>query len=145
MKNRLLALFLFSLALVARAALLPTELRCEFLRDPLGIDTPQPRLSWILDAGAVPARGQHQTAWQVRVASSPTQLAAGHGDLWDSGKVVSDQSIHVSYAGVALTSGQACFWRVRVWDRAGRPSDWSRPRIGRRCGSARTRLRRTRC
>jgi alpha-L-rhamnosidase len=126
MKHWLRTLFLLGVAVVARAALAPTDLRCEYLHDPLGIDTPQPRLSWILDAGAAPARGQRQTAWQVRVAGSPALLAAGHGDLWDSGKVVSDQSIHVPYAGVALASGQACFWKVRVWDRAGRPSDWSK-------------------
>jgi len=127
MKSRFLALSLFSLVMVARAALPPTDLRCEYLRDPLGIDTPQPRLSWILDAGAAPARGQRQTAWRILVASSPAQLAAGHGDLWDSGKVASDQSIHVPYAGVPLVAGQACFWEVRVWDVADHVSEWSKP------------------
>ena len=94
-------------------SLSPTHLRCEYLDQPLGIDTPQPRLSWQLESSD---RAQKQTAWQILVASSEAALKAGQADLWDSGKVASDQTLHIPYAGKALTSGQRCWWRVRVWD-----------------------------
>jgi alpha-L-rhamnosidase len=100
----------------------PKNLRCEYLVNPLGIDAPQPRLSWILDSGR---RGEKQTAYQVLVASTLKLLEQDQGDLWDSGKVASDETAHVVYAGRPLTSRQSCFWKVRAWDRDGKPGDWS--------------------
>lgn len=100
------------------------KLRCEFLKDPQGIDTLQPRLSWILSSDA---RGQVQSAYEVLVASSEAKLKPGSADLWGSGRVASSQSIHVRYAGKPLNSGQPCFWKVRVWDKDGKASDWSAP------------------
>ena len=102
-----------------------TTLRCEYLNNPSGIDAPNPRLSWVLEPTRRTARGQRQTAYQVLVASSARQLSAGTGDLWDSGKVRSDQSALVPYGGRPLVSGQECFWKVRVWDEADKPSGWS--------------------
>lgn len=98
------------------------NLRCEYLKGPLGIDVTAPRLSWVLDSDQ---RGDCQTAYQVLVASSTNLLNEAQADLWNSGKVVSDQSVLVSYAGKALTSGEMCFWSVRVWDRNGTASAWS--------------------
>ena len=103
------------------------QLRCEYLKDPLGIDAPQPRLSWILRADKAAARGQAQSAYQILVAGNLNELAAGQGNLWNSGQVNSEQSIQVRYAGKAMTSGQQCFWKVRVWDDQGRLSAWSPP------------------
>ncbi|HEY9175438.1 MAG TPA: glycoside hydrolase family 78 protein, partial [Verrucomicrobiae bacterium] len=100
------------------------QLRCEFLKDPAGIDVTEPRLSWILDSGE---RGARQTAYEILVASSAAKLKPGQADLWDTGKVASDQSIHVRYAGKPLASRQQCFWKVRVWDQDGKPSAWSKP------------------
>ncbi len=97
-------------------------LRCEFLENPLGIDAAQPRLSWIQQSAG---RGARQTAWQVRAASSPKLLESGMPDLWDSGKVESDQSIHVRYGGKPLTPRQHVFWQVRIWDEHGQVTDWS--------------------
>jgi alpha-L-rhamnosidase len=111
----------------ASSAVTVGELRCEYLQDPLGIDTTQPRLSWILGAEKRGGRGQEQSAYQILVAGNRNELDAGQGDLWDSGKVISDQSVQVRYAGKALTSEQECFWKVRVWDERGQPSSWSRP------------------
>ena len=88
-------------------------LRCEQRVNPLGIDASKPRLSWQLDAGA--ARGVKQAAYQVLVASTPELLAQERGALWDSGKVVSDQSVFVEYAGQPLVSQQRCHWKIRVW------------------------------
>jgi len=108
----------------APAAVEVKNVSCEYLAHALGIDTAQPRLSWILDSSE---RDQKQTAYQVLVADTPEQLAADQGSLWDSGKVRSGQSVHVEYAGKTLVSGQRCWWRVRVWDATDRPSAWSEP------------------
>jgi len=99
-------------------------LRCEYQSRPLGIDHLVPRLSWTLESSA---RGQKQTAYRVLVARTPATLRANRGDLWDSGKTASSRSVNVPYAGSALASGQACHWKVAVWDRDGRRSDWSAP------------------
>ena len=67
-----------------------------------------------------------QTAYQILVASSPEKLAAGEGDLWNSGKVNSDQSIWVPYQGKKLKSNQRCYWKVKVYTTKGE-SNWSEP------------------
>ncbi len=100
------------------------QLRCEHLDNPLGIDLPQPRLSRSLESAE---RAQRQTAYQILVASNPDQLADDQADLWDSGKVDSDQSAYIRYAGNALQSGARCWWKVRVWDKDRRPSAYSQP------------------
>jgi alpha-L-rhamnosidase len=104
-----------------------TDLRCEYLKDPLGIDVRQPRLSWKLAAVDAQARGQRQTAYQVLVASTKVLLDKDQADLWDSGVVPSDQAVHVVYTGKSLGSGTECFWKVRVKDETGVTSPWSRP------------------
>ncbi|HML76139.1 MAG TPA: family 78 glycoside hydrolase catalytic domain [Anaerohalosphaeraceae bacterium] len=100
------------------------QLRCEYRTEPLGIDVLRPRLSWILQSDA---RGQKQTAYRILVAASEKALAADQGDLWDSGKVASDETIGAVYAGKPLTSMQRCFWKVQVWDGNDKPSVWSAP------------------
>lgn len=100
------------------------SLRCEYLNNPLGIDSENPRLSWVLRSEV---RGVEQIGYQILVASDQAALKKNTGDLWDSGKVISDQSVQVEYAGKALPSGQDCFWKVRVWDQDGHVSDWSEP------------------
>ncbi len=92
------------------------HLRCEYRNNPLGIDAVCPRLSWQLQSKT---RGQKQTAYQILVARTPEQLASGQADLWDSGKVASDASTAIAYAGHPLASGQKCWWLVRVWDKDG--------------------------
>ncbi len=108
-----------------------THLRCEYRDSPLGIDAAQPRLSWVMaeSGGKPPVRGQRQTAYQVLVASSEELLKLDLGNLWDSGKVTSGQSIQVEYAGQPLGSQARCHWKVRVWDKDGIPTEWSRPAI----------------
>ena len=99
-------------------------LQCEYAVNPLGVDAPRPRLSWTLDARE---RGQMQTAYQILVASSPDALRKHTGDQWDSGKVLSDQTSQIVYAGKSLGSGSRICWKVRVWDQAGHGSGWSAP------------------
>jgi alpha-L-rhamnosidase len=100
----------------------PAELQCEGLTNPLGIDRATPRLSWAIPLGP---RGLVQTAWQVLVADSPESLAADRGTLWDSGRIQSDESQWVPYAGSRLAKGSRCWWKVRVWDETGSESAWS--------------------
>jgi len=108
----------------AKADLQPTYLRTEYLVNPLGLDEPHPRLSWELQSRT---RGQRQTAYQILVATQPDRLVPGEADLWDSGKIDSDQTAHIAYNGKPLASGQVCWWTVQVWDKQGQPSGWSTP------------------
>ncbi len=124
--RRFLAPLVFSVLSFAhaRAELEVSKLRCEYLVDPVGIDEVQPRLSWVVSSAE---RGQWQTAWQVLVASTPEALAAGEGDLWDSGKVAGDATGQIVYAGSPLASRAECHWKIRSWDKDDRPSAWSAP------------------
>jgi len=97
-------------------------LTCEHLQNPVGIGIQQPRLSWKLRSDRT---GEIQTAWQIRAASSGSGLNTNPPDLWDSGKIVSDQSVLVPWAGKPLASRSRVFWQVRIWDKGGRPSPWS--------------------
>lgn len=97
-----------------------TNLRCEYKVDPIGIDVRQPRLSWQLVASE---RGVVQSAYQIRVAESTEGLASS--PTWDTGRVASDQSIHMVYEGPAVQSGKRYYWQVRVWNGQGEASEWS--------------------
>src|SRR5579859_1641651 len=109
---------------LAREVLTPADLRCEYVRDPMGVDLPHPRLFWVDKSRE---RGQNQSAYEILVASSAEKLADNQGDLWDSGKVVSDETIQIPYAGQSLKSSQLVFWKVRVWDNTDKASGWSEP------------------
>jgi alpha-L-rhamnosidase len=122
-----LAMAIFPVSLEAASSLRVRDLRCEYLTNPLGIDARAPRLSWKMSPVRAEARGLSQSAYQVVVASSKGSIIEDKGDLWDSGKVVSGQSLHVIYRGKPMTSHVACWWKVRVWDQAGTASDWSEP------------------
>lgn len=123
MNSKLMAAGLLLLATMSvPARLLPARLQCEYLDNPLGLDAQQPRLSWIDDSHQ---RAQKQSAYQILVASTAARLKANEGDLWDTGKVFSDQTLQVPYGGPALRSGQRCYWKVRVWDQDNRPSPYS--------------------
>jgi alpha-L-rhamnosidase len=110
----------------ARAAgpAVPTNLKSEYLTDPPGIDVRQPRFGWVL---AHSERGQVQTAYQVLVATRPEALARNEGDQWDSGRVASEESTQVVYAGRPLVSGRTYWWKVRWWDAQGSASPWGGP------------------
>jgi len=91
----------------------PHHLTCEYQTNPLGLDVVHPRLSWWLND---PRPNARQTAYQI---------VADNG--WDTGKVESDQSVHVPYAGPALRSRQRVTWKIRYWDARGKASAWSQP------------------
>ena len=101
-----------------------TELKCEYRINPLEVEATRPRLSWIIQSNQ---RDQVQTAYQIIVSSSLEQLKRNNGDLWNSRKVISEQSVHVRYNGTPLRSRDRCWWKVRVWDRNNDPTEWSDP------------------
>jgi alpha-L-rhamnosidase len=103
--------------------LTPEKLVCEYLVNPIGLDVRQPRLSWRVSAQH---RGARQTAYHIRVRTNPAALEdAAAGVMWDTGKVMSDHSLHIPYAGPDLQPGQRCYWQVRVWDENDVVSAWS--------------------
>jgi len=108
----------------AGAAPAVTGLTVEGVAGALGIDTPNPRLGWLIGSSR---RGVTQSAYQVRVASTGARLAAGDADVWDSGRKTSAESTRIPYGGKALTSATRYHWQVRVWDDEGRASAWSAP------------------
>lgn len=117
-------------AVAARGAgLRPVQPRCEYRENPLGLDTPAPRLSWELVPADPRERDLRPTAIQVLVAREPSSLRPGQADLWDSGElgVGSDEAppVSMAYAGSPLISRQQCWWVVRVRDQDRRWSDWS--------------------
>ena len=91
------------------------SLLTENLTDPVGIDIAQPRFSWQLVGTK---RNTSQSAYEIKVVSEKATL-------WSSGKVNSDQSVHVKYNGPALQSGKKYNWQVKAWDNSGKPSAWS--------------------
>lgn len=96
------------------------DLRCEYRVDPIGVGAQRPRLSWKLRSER---RGAAQTAYRIRV-----QIADAAGRVrpaWDSGRVQSNQSMHVVYEGPELESTRRYLWQVRVWDENGEATDWS--------------------
>lgn len=117
----------FGLAAVAASVqshTIATGLRCEYLVNPICIDEPAPRLSWIVEDSG---RGWRQSAYQIQVASDEKLLARDRPDLWDSGQVKSNETNQIVYQGKALASRMQCFWKVRVWSDKGDQSNWSKP------------------
>lgn len=107
---------------VTAGALVPVDLRCEYDAFARSVEVSQPRLYWKL-AGT--GRARRQTAYQILAATDLDRLARNEADLWDSGKVQSDETVHIRYAGLPLRSSQQVFWKVRVWDEQDRVSPWS--------------------
>ncbi len=109
------------------ASVKPAALRCDYQKNPLGMDFHRPLLSWRLKATHANAHDLMQSAYQILAATSRKQLATGHGNLWNSGRVKSARCVGVTYAGRALHSQAPCYWAVRVWGRHGHVSAYSKP------------------
>lgn len=112
---------LMVLPAAVQAQLVVQGLKCEQLKSPVGIDVLQPRLSWQLKSDR---KNVTQTAYRIWVASSKALLDAGTPDLWNSGKVASDQSVLVAYNGKPLITNGNCFWKVQVFSNKN-DSAWS--------------------
>ncbi|MDV6331173.1 alpha-L-rhamnosidase [Asticcacaulis sp. 201] len=124
-------------ARVTKDSLRVAGLRVNQVENPVGVQTQDVRLSWQLNTTA---RATKQTLYRVMAASTAQNLASGHYDLWDSGRVSGDGNLDVAYSGKPLASRQQVWWQVQVWDTHGRtarsaaatwemgllaPSDWT--------------------
>ena len=101
-----------------------TDLVCEYMHNPIGIDIKTPRLSWKLISDK---HNISQKAYEIKVAYSEKDLKANKNLLWHSGKIESSASIHVQYQGRPIPSFKKVYWTVRIWDNKGKLSSWSEP------------------
>jgi alpha-L-rhamnosidase len=92
---------------------IPGNLRCEYLVNPLGIDTHTPRLSWLLNDDR---HGALQTSYRILIGTDSLSVANGSGNVWDSRKVDSDKML-VTYSGKSLEPFTKYYWSVEVWDK----------------------------
>ena len=119
-----LSVYIFVLNIFAQQLPAPSGLICELLRAPEAavITDATPEFGWIF-----PQSGESQSAYQIRVASSPYLLKKDKADYWDSKKTESQASVNVSYQGKALEENSICWWQVKVWDNSGLESAFSEP------------------
>ena len=104
-------LLLFAITTQAKVEL--TDLKCEYLSNPEGVDMPHPRFFWKMESDE---QGQYQTAYQLLVATSQEKLDQNIGDVFDSKKVKSASSTQIEYNGKPLKAASSYYWKVRVWD-----------------------------
>ena len=103
----------------AAGSLPPSQLQCEYMTNPMGMDVAKPRFYW---APAHTSRGARQSSYQILVSGNPEVKT---GDEWDSGQVQSAEFVHIVYQGRKLESGKTYYWKVRYWDQDGAPSPFS--------------------
>lgn len=120
MRKLSILFFVLHLAATGFAQIKVKSLLTENKPNPLNVDAINPRFSWQIDAGG--RRGVMQTAYELKAS----RLKGKH-EVWKTGKVMSDQSMYITYAGEPLAAGQKYLWQVRVWDNTGKASAWSEP------------------
>lgn len=98
-----------------------TDLRCDYETNPQTVEKLNPLLKWQLLSDE---RGQNQSAYRILVSTNLSALKEDSGDYWDSGKILSSQSI-VKYQGKPLDSRVNLYWKVMIWDQNDVPSEWS--------------------
>ena len=101
-----------------------TDLKCEYVKEPTGIDMKKPRFSWIIKS---PARNASQSAYRILVGKSREALQNESGNVWNSRKISSKSSVNIKYSGNKLQSSKTYYWKVKVWDQTGKASQWSEP------------------
>ncbi|MBN2519516.1 MAG: family 78 glycoside hydrolase catalytic domain [Bacteroidales bacterium] len=97
------------------------NLQCNYKENPVGI-LPKPQFSWILESEI---RNQSQSAYHMLIADNPNLLKKDIGNIWDTKKVITNQSINIIYQGQELLPGKEYYWKVKVWDKNGYESGWS--------------------
>ncbi|MFA9390228.1 MAG: family 78 glycoside hydrolase catalytic domain [Prolixibacteraceae bacterium] len=105
-----------------KMALNCSHLKTEYKENPVGISTTAPRLSWMLECDQ---KDVLQTAYRIICASKIEDLEEKRELKWDSGKMNSEQSVHIEYQGVELKSAEIIFWKVKIWNNKKEESDWS--------------------
>ena len=102
----------------------PVGLLVNGVSKPLAIDRDTARFTWM---SPDTTRGERQTAWQILISSNPDFGNSPSTIWWDSGKVDSDQSASVEYAGRTLPAATRFWWKVRIWDQTGKQGRYSAP------------------
>ncbi len=120
-KTKLFLLFFITISFYLTAQN-PVKLRFEYQTNPIGVDVLNPRLSWQIKSET---KGTKQTAYQIIVSSTEANLKKDLGDVWASGKVMSDKNLFVEYKGKPLASRQKYYWKVKIWNEKAKPSIWS--------------------
>ena len=115
-------LLLMMLQIHAGITTKPVKLSCENVNNPLGIDKRQPHFGWQI---ATDSRSVMQSAYRILVADNLKDLLENYGNVWDSKKIKSDQSIQIKFNGSTLEPSKTYFWKVMVWDKNGNPTPWS--------------------
>ncbi|NQU52309.1 MAG: family 78 glycoside hydrolase catalytic domain [Bacteroidetes bacterium] len=118
----LIAFVILFSACTQESHITPAELLCEAKTNPSGIATTLPKFRW---KNIATENKSGQSAYQILVASSPAQLQKGNADLWDSGKILSSNSVWIPYEGTPLQSRSVTYWKIKVWDKNNAPSKWS--------------------
>jgi len=121
-------LLLCSLFLLLTATLgaqpVVSSLKTDYKSNPVGIDNPKPRLSWIIHSERM---NTMQDSYEIRAGINEKDVTKGRNLLWKSGQVSSSQSIHIKYGGPPLKSFQRIYWQVKITDNHGKSSKWSEP------------------
>ena len=98
------------------------KLRCNYLDEPMAVDTEQPSLSWQCESHLM---HKYQSAYRILVSSRLELLTGNNPDIWDSGKIASGVSVNVTYEGKRLQGKTKYYWKVAVWDEKDTMSPWS--------------------
>jgi len=99
------------------------KLLCNHTENPAVINTLTPKFSWQLKSEL---RNQFQSSYHILVADNLDDIKNSRGNIWDSVKVNSDESILIQFRGKELKSAQKYYWKVKVWNQSNVESDWSK-------------------
>lgn len=90
--------------------------------NPTALESKKPKFSWVVNADGF---NKSQSGYHILVASNEAKLNKADADIWNSEKIDSEASTFIDYDGSELKPMQTYFWKVKIWDEAGNPSDWS--------------------
>lgn len=121
-KASLLTFLLVQVFLGYAQRLTLSDLTTDYEDNLIGIGNLKPAFCWKLSS---PERNTLQTAYELQVAATMSDISSGKNLSWNTGRINSAQSVHVLYNGPELKSRQRYYWRVRVWDNKGNTSPWS--------------------
>lgn len=122
-KNLFLLILLFFSFFQGYSQISITNLKCEYLHNPIGIDELHPRFTWQIKSAE---HGILQKAYQLVVGTTEKEVASGQENIWKSDTIKSS-TIPAVYQGTSLQPFTKYFWSVRVKDENNRWSEWASP------------------